>query len=203
MSSHPRDLTSDIIDAIRDNEKMSRAIHLPVQSGNDRILKLMNRHYTKEKYLSLVEEIKQKIPSATLSTDIIVGFPTESNEEFLDTCDLIQKVKFNGVFAFMYSIRKGTPAEKMGDQIPQEVKKQRINKLLALEKQIQTEIRQNLIGTTERVLITEVDTESGFVIGKTDCGRELFITNTLDSTLRFEKTKIYKVENNSFYAELV
>ena len=203
MSSHPRDLTSDIIDAIRDNEKMSRAIHLPVQSGNDRILKLMNRHYSKEKYLSLVEEIKQKIPSVTLSTDIIVGFPTETNEEFLDTCDLIEKVKFNGVFAFMYSIRKGTPAEKMGDQIPQSIKKERINKLLALEKEIQAEIRKNLLGTTERVLITEKDEESGFVISKTDCGRELFITNSTDSTLRFEKAKIYKVDKNSFYAELI
>ena len=203
MSSHPRDLTSDIIDAIRDNPKMSRSIHLPVQSGSDKILKLMNRHYTREKYMSLIDEIKQKIPNVTLSTDIIVGFPNETDEDFEDTIDLIKKVKYNGIFGFMYSIRKGTPAEKMGDQIPQEIKNKRVNILLDLEKDIQKELKQNLIGKTERVLITGLSKDEKNVIGKTDCGREIYLTNTKNDDIRFEKAKVIKIENNKFYGELL
>ena len=190
MSSHPRDLTSDIIDAIRDNEKMSRSFHLPVQSGSDKILKLMNRHYTREKYLSLVDEIRAKIPNVTLSTDIIVGFPNETEQDFLDTIDLVKKVKYNGIFAFMYSIRKGTPAEKMGDQIPQEIKNERVNKLLDLEKEIQKELKKDLIGKVERVLVCGKTDDGKYVVSKTDCGREVLLTNTTDDTLRFAKAKI-------------
>ena len=193
MSSHPRDLTSDIIDAIKNNPKMSRAIHLPVQSGSDKILKAMNRHYDKQKYLSLVEEIKTKIPNVTLSTDIIVGFPGETNEDFLDTLDLVKKVKFNGIFAFMYSVRKGTPAEKMGDQIPQQIKNERVNILLNIEKEIQAELKQNLIGKTERILITG-DVEENKVVAKTDCGREVLLLNTTDNTVRFATAKIVDIQ---------
>ncbi len=193
MSSHPRDLTSDIIDAIRDNPKMSRSIHLPVQSGSDKILKLMNRHYTREKYLSLVDEIKQKIPDVTLSTDIIVGFPNETEQDFQDTLDLVRKVQFNGIFAFMYSIRKGTPAEKMGDQIDQKIKNERVNILLNLEKEIQQNLKQNLIGKVERALICETNSQ-GQVVAKTDCGREVILTNTTDDLVRFCKVKISKID---------
>lgn len=192
MSSHPRDLTSDIIDAIRDNPKMSRSIHLPVQSGSDKILKLMNRHYTREKYLSLVDEIKQKIPNVTLSTDIIVGFPNEQEQDFQDTIDLVKTVKFNGIFAFMYSVRKGTPAEKMGDQIDQKVKNERVNILLNLEKEIQKDLKQNLIGKVERALIC--GTLNGKVVAKTDCGREVVLTNTTDDSIRFVNIKITKID---------
>lgn len=193
MSSHPRDLTSDIIDAIKDNEKMSRSIHLPVQSGSDKILKLMNRHYTREKYLALVDEIKAKIPDVTLSTDIIVGFPSETEQDFMDTVDLVKRVKFNGVFAFMYSVRKGTPAEKMGDQIPQEIKNKRVNELLALEKEIQAELKQKLVGKTERVLITG-ETQDGYVVSKTDCGREVLLPSSTDSSVRFAVAKITDIQ---------
>lgn len=193
MSSHPRDLTSDIIDAIRDCDKMSKAIHLPVQSGSDRILKLMNRHYTREKYLQLVDEIKAKIPNVTLSTDIIVGFPTETEQDFLDTMDLVKQVEFNNIFAFMYSMRKGTPAEKMGDQIPEKVKHERVNILLEQEKQIQATIKQNLIGHVERVLITG-EMLDGYVLAKADCGREVLLTNTTDKTIRFAKAQITDIQ---------
>lgn len=193
MSSHPRDLTSDIIDAIRDCEKMSRSIHLPVQSGSDKILKLMNRHYTKEKYLSLIDEIKEKIPNVILSTDIIVGFPGETEQDFLDTIDLVKKVEFNGIFAFMYSVRKGTPAEKMGDQIPQTVKNERVNILLGFEKEIQAKLKQNLIGKTERVLITGEKLDN-FVVAKSDCGREVLLRNATDLTVRFALAQITDIQ---------
>lgn len=135
MTSHPKDLSSEVIDFIAQNDKMMKEIHLPVQSGSNRILKLMNRNYTIEKYMSIIEEIKAKIPNCFLSTDIIVGFPTETEEDFLATCELVKKVHYGKVFAFMYSKRKGTPAEKMDDQIPAEIKNQRVNTILKLAKE--------------------------------------------------------------------
>lgn len=136
MTSHPKDLTSDVIDAIRDYPKISKEIHLPVQSGNNRILNLMNRHYTVEHYKNIVQEIKEKIPNVRLTTDIIVGFPTETEEEFLDTCNLVKFVNYDSIFAYMYSPRTGTKAEKM-EQLPFEVKNDRVNRILKLEKELQ------------------------------------------------------------------
>lgn len=136
MTSHPKDLTSDVIDAIRDYPKISKEIHLPVQSGNDRILNLMNRHYTIEHYKNIVKEIKEKIPNVRLTTDIIVGFPTETEEEFLDTCNLVKFVNYDSIFAYMYSPRTGTKAEKM-EQLPFEIKNDRVNRILKLEKELQ------------------------------------------------------------------
>ena len=136
MTSHPKDLSSDVIDAIRDCPKISKEIHLPVQSGNDRILKLMNRHYNIEHYKNIVKEIKEKIPNVRLTTDIIVGFPTETEEEFLDTCNLVREVGYDSIFAYMYSPRTGTKAEKM-EQLPFSVKNERVNKILKLEKELQ------------------------------------------------------------------
>lgn len=194
MSSHPRDFDSATVDAIKNNPKMSRSIHLPVQSGSDKILKLMNRHYTRERYLQLVDEIRTKIPDVTLSTDIIVGFPNETEDDFNQTIDLVKKVEFNGIFAYMYSIRKGTPAEKMGDQIPQKIKNERVNILLNLEKEIQAKNKVNLIGKVERVLICGKDKSKKYVLAKTDCGREVLLTNTLDDTIRFGKAKITQID---------
>ena len=114
-------------------------IHLPAQSGNNRILKLMNRKYTCEKYLSIIKEIREKIPDARITSDFIVGFPTETEEEFEDTMRLVKEVKFDGIFAFMYSPREGTVAAQMEGQIDEKVKRKRVNALLKLEKEIQEE----------------------------------------------------------------
>ena len=139
MTSHPKDLTDDVIDVIASEEKIEKYIHLPAQSGNDRILKIMNRKYTREKYLSIIKKIREKIPNCRITSDFIVGFPTETEEEFEDTFSLVKEVRFDSIFAFMYSPREGTVASKMEDQIPEKVKHQRVNKLLKLEKQIQLE----------------------------------------------------------------
>ena len=139
MTSHPKDLTDEVIETIASEEKIEKYIHLPAQSGNNRILKIMNRKYTREKYLSIIEKIREKIPNCRITSDFIVGFPSETEEEFEETYSLVEKVRFDSIFAFMYSPREGTVASKMEDQIPQEVKNDRVNRLLALEKQIQKE----------------------------------------------------------------
>lgn len=137
MSSHPKDLSKEVIETISENEKISKEIHLPVQSGSNKILKAMNRHYTIEHYMDIVNYIKSKIPDVRLTTDIIVGFPGETEEDFEDTLNLIRNVKYDGIFGYMYSVRTGTKAEKMENQVPFEIKNERVNKLLALEKEIQ------------------------------------------------------------------
>lgn len=132
MSSHPKDLTDDVILAIKECKKVCEQIHLPVQSGSTEILKKMNRRYTKEDYLSLVDRIKSQIEGAVLTTDIIVGFPGETEEDFNETLDLVSKVEYDSAFTFIYSVRKGTPAERYETQVPDEVKHERFNRLIEL-----------------------------------------------------------------------
>ena len=132
ISPHPKDFTDDVIEAIADCEKVCKLVHLPLQSGNTKVLKEMNRKYTKEQYLNLVEKMKNKIPNLTLSTDIIVGFPGETDEEFEDTLEVVEKVGFEQVYMFIYSRRVGTPGDKMQNQIPEDIKHKRFDKLKAL-----------------------------------------------------------------------
>lgn len=132
MTPHPKDLKSDVIEAIRDCEKVVEQVHLPVQSGSDRLLKKMNRNYTRERYLSIVDEIRREIPGASISTDIIVGFPGETEEDFLETLSLVEEVKYDSAFTYIYSRRKYTPADKMKEQVPEDVKHERFNRLLGV-----------------------------------------------------------------------
>ena len=125
VSPHPKDFTDDVIEAIRDCEKVCKLVHLPLQSGSSKVLKEMNRKYTKEQYLALVEKMRESIPNVTFSTDIIVGFPNETEADFADTLDLVEKVNFEQAYMFLYSKRVGTPADTMVGQIPEEVKHQR------------------------------------------------------------------------------
>ena len=137
MTSHPKDLTDDVIDVVASEDKILKDIHLPAQSGNNRILNLMNRRYTREKYLGIIKKIREKMPDARITSDFIVGFPTETNEEFEDTMSLVEEVEYDSIFAFMYSPREGTVASKMDGQVEQVEKQRRVNALLALEKKIQ------------------------------------------------------------------
>ena len=136
LSSHPKDFTLSLVDTIAECEKVSREIHLPLQSGSDKILKAMNRQYTIEKYMSIVNYIKEKIPNVRLTTDIIVGFPGETEEDFECTKKVCEDVQYDGIFAFMYSKRKGTKAYDFDNQVDTETKHKRVNEILALEKQI-------------------------------------------------------------------
>ena len=172
VSPHPKDFTDDVIEAIANCDKVCKLIHLPLQSGNTKVLKEMNRKYTKEQYLNLVEKMKAKIPNLTLSTDIIVGFPGETEEEFEDTLDVVKKVRFEQVYMFIYSRRVGTPGDKMENQIPEEIKHKRFDRLKALvESQIE-ENNQKYVGTIQKVLVegTSKNNEN-MLTGRTDSNK--------------------------------
>ena len=139
MTSHPKDLNDDVINVMAQNDKILKELHLPVQSGSNKILKAMNRNYTIEHYLNIVNKLREKMPDIRLSTDIIVGFPGETEEDFQDTCDLVRTVEYDNIFAFMYSKRGGTVADKMTGQIDDETKHKRVNFLLNLEKEIKAQ----------------------------------------------------------------
>ena len=153
VSPHPKDFTEDVIEAIRDNKKISRLIHVPLQSGSTSVLKEMNRKYTKEQYLNLIDRIKTKIPDAVFSTDIIVGFPGETEKDFEDTLDVARKVNFEQIFMFIYSRRVGTRADKMENQVPDEVKHKRFDRLKELYEERIEENNKKYIGTIQRILV--------------------------------------------------
>ena len=172
ISPHPKDFTDDVIDAIANNSKIARVIHLPLQSGSSEVLKKMNRKYTKEQYLALVDKMKTRIPDIVLSTDIIVGFPDETEEDFEDTLDVVRKVNYEQVYMFIYSRREGTVADKMENQIPEEIKHQRFDRLKELFDSRVSENNQKYIGTTQRILVdgySKNDKET--LTGRTDTNK--------------------------------
>lgn len=153
MTSHPKDLSDELIDTLANSKHICHSIHLPVQSGSSYILDKMNRKYTREHYLSIIKKIKEKIPDVGLTTDIIVGFPGETEEDFNETLSLIKEVGYQQIFGFIYSRRKGTVADKMENQIPLAIKKERLAKLIELEREIASKISESQVGKTIEVLI--------------------------------------------------
>lgn len=202
MTSHPKDLNDDVIDVIAEEPKLSKTIHLPVQSGSNKILKAMNRNYTVEHYKGLIDKIKTAIPNVSLTTDLIVGFPGETEEDFEGTLDLVKYCRYTGIFGFMYSKRKGTVAEKMDNQIPIVVKRERVNKLLTLAKEIGKEITENMVGTTVEVIMYY---EKNKFIGKTECGKTIEITNATDNLKpgEFYNVCIDKFKSNKLYGRVI
>lgn len=152
-TSHPRDFTDELIDTIAESEKVCEHFHLPVQAGSNNVLKRMNRGYTREDYLELIDKIRKRIPNASITTDIIVGFPGESERDFLDTLDLVERVRFDAAYTFIYSPRYGTPAAEMNDETPLEEKKIRLQQLNQLQNQITLEINKGYEGKTVEVLV--------------------------------------------------
>ena len=204
VSPHPKDFTDDVIEAIAECDKVCKLIHLPLQSGNTNVLKVMNRKYTKEQYLNLVEKMKEKIPNLTLSTDIIVGFPGETDEEFEDTLDVVRKVKFEQVYMFIYSRRVGTPGDRMENQIPEEVKHRRFDKLKALvESQIE-ENNQKYVGTKQKILVEgESKNNPEMLTGRTDSnkvvifkGPKCLINNIIEIEIESEHMWYLKGKND-------
>lgn len=157
MTSHPKDLSDELIEVMKDSKKICRHLHLPLQSGSSRILKIMNRHYDKERYLTLVKKIKTAMPDISLTTDIIVGFPGETEEDFLETMDVVKKVRFDSAFTFLYSKRTGTPAAVMENQISEDVMKDRFDRLLEEVQTIGREMSSRDIGSVQEVLVEEVN----------------------------------------------
>ena len=201
LTSHPKDLSEEVVKVIANSKHISHMIHLPVQCGSDRLLKLMNRNYTVEHYLKTIDMIKSYIPDVNLSTDIIVGFPTESDEDFEATLDLLKKVRYNTVFGFIYSKRSGTPASTMDGQIAMDVKRARVNKLLALQKEIEAEKLKRFLGQTIKVLMTE--RREGKIFGKTDCGIKVIIENAKEFKVDFALVKINQIKNTKLIGEIV
>ena len=168
MTSHPKDATHELIDTIANSNHICHHLHLPFQSGNNRVLKEMNRKYTREQYLSLVEYAKEKIPDVSLTSDIIVGFPGETYEEFLDTVDLIKKIEFTSLFTFIYSPRVGTRAAKLPDHVSHEEKSKWFTELCDAQEKIAAERCKSMVGTTQRVLIESKNDKTGLLSGRTD-----------------------------------
>ena len=176
ISPHPKDFTDDVIEAIRDCDRVCKLIHLPLQSGSTQILKVMNRKYTKEQYLALVEKMKKMIPNVTFSTDIIVGFPGETEEDFADTLDVVEKVGFEQVYMFIYSRRVGTPADKMENQIPEEIKHERFERLKKLVEQKMEKQNQKYVGTIQKVLIEgKSKNNDKMLTGRTDSNKVVIL----------------------------
>jgi len=186
MTSHPMDFGDDLIKVMKTEKKVAKYLHLPVQSGSSKILHRMNRHYDIKHYKSLIRKVKRAIPNIALSTDLIVGFPGETEKDFNLTMKLIKKVKYDLLFAFMYSKRSGTPAAEFEDQVDEEVKNVRVNKILRTQKIIQKELLKNCFKKTYNCLIKHVN---GVAVGLTDGGREIYIPN-------------YKYSNQNYFANV-
>ena len=191
ISPHPKDFTDDVIEAIRDCEKVCKIIHLPLQSGSTEILKRMNRKYTKEQYLALVEKMKARIPGIVLSTDIIVGFPGETEEDFEDTLDVVRKVHFEQVYMFIYSRRVGTPADKMENQVPDEVKHERFDRLKKLAESQIAGNNQKYVNTIQKVLVEgKSKTNENMLTGRTETNKVVNFEGTDDMIGKIVNLKI-------------
>lgn len=203
MTSHPKDLTEDVVKAIRDNDKICNNIHLPIQAGSNSVLKNMNRRYTREHYLGLIDMIRRYLPDCGLTTDIMVGFPYETEEDFLDTMDIVEKVRFSTAFTFIYSVRKGTKAAEM-PQIPYEIKQNRIKRLIARQNEITEEISKDYVGNVYEILVEGMqEKKNGYVVGRTESGRLVSAKGDESMIGEFKNVKITAVKNAQLLGEIL
>ena len=202
MTSHPKDLSDEVIDVIAEGEKLCESIHLPVQSGSSRVLKKMNRHYTKEQYLETIRKIKERIPGVALTTDIIIGFPSETEEDFLDTLDLVKQVEYDSAFTFLYSKRSGTPADMMFDQIDEKTKKDRFNRLVEAVNEISAKKNKLYDGKIVEVLVEgESKNDSSKLTGRTRTGKLVNFTGNKENIGKLVNVKITKANSFSLVGE--
>ena len=198
MTSHPKDLSDDLIEVMRTSKKICKHLHLPVQSGSTSILKKMNRRYTKEQYLELVQKIKTAVPDISLTTDIIVGFPGETEEDFLETMDVVKQVRYDSAFTFIYSKRTGTPAAVMEDQIPDDVVKDRFERLLKEVQDISAEVCSVHTGKICPVLVESInDHDDALVTGR--MSNNLLVHFKGDESLIGKIVDVHLTECKGFY----
>lgn len=203
MTSHPKDLTEDVVKAIRDNDKICNNIHLPIQAGSNSVLKNMNRRYTREHYLGLIDMIRRYLPDCGITTDIMVGFPYETEEDFLDTMDIVEKVRFSTAFTFIYSVRKGTKAAEM-PQIQYEIKQNRIKRLIARQNEITEEISKDYVGNVYEILVEGMqEKKNGYVVGRTESGRLVSAKGDESMIGEFKNVKITAVKNAQLLGEIL
>ena len=203
MTSHPKDLSDELIQTMAESKKVCHHLHLPMQSGSSRILKIMNRRYDKEKYLELVSKIRKAVPDISLTTDIIVGFPGETEEDFQDTLDVVEKCDFDSAFTFIYSKRSGTPAAKMENQVPEDVVKDRFDRLLALVQEKGRKASSRFEGTVQEILVEEESKEKGIFTGRTEYNLLVHFPGCQDLIGKYVKVKLDTCKGFYYFGTLV
>lgn len=199
MTSHPKDLNDDIIDAMANSSKICNNLHLPIQAGSDKVLANMNRRYDSAKYLQTIEKLRKAMPDIGITTDIMVGFPTETEDDFQKTLEIVEKVRYSNAFTFIYSPRKGTPAAKM-EQIPYAVKQERISRLIKLQNKITKEISDTYVGGVFEVLCEDIAPKyEGMVCGRTESGRLVTFEGTSEDIGKFFNVKISQSKSASLF----
>ncbi len=204
MTSHPKDLTDDLIRVIKECPKVCNHVHLPVQAGSNDVLKRMNRKYTKEHYLGLVDKLKKEIPDVAITTDIIVGFPGETEEDFLETVDIVKRVQYDSAFTFLYSVREGTKAAEMEDQVPDDVKHDRFDRLLDVLYPIVLERNRECIGRVYPVLVESVSkTGNNYLTGRTEHFRLVHFAGSEDLIGQIVNIKITNVKTFHMEGQII
>ena len=203
MTSHPKDCSRDLIDAIAEGRHISKHLHLPFQSGSDRILKAMNRHYDRKKYLETIAYAKERIEDVSLTSDIIVGFPGETYEDFKQTLSLIREVEFTSLFTFIFSPRKGTPAEKLDDPVSAEEKSKWFRELLDVQEEIAAKRCSAMVGSRERVLIESVKEKTNELNARTSGNIIVELEGDKSLIGTFQEVKITQARNWILKGELI
>ncbi len=203
-TSHPQDLSDKLIETIASHDNLCNYIHLPVQSGSDRVLEAMNRTYTSKHYLALVDRIKSRIPGVALSTDIISGFPTETEEEHRETLSLMEEVRYDGAYMFKYSPREGTPAYRLGDDVPEDVKSRRLAEIISLQQKISGEVNQSVAGKTVEVMVDGTSRKSDLQLsGRTDTNKTVVFPVGAFKPGDLVKVKIDRASSATLFGESV
>jgi len=200
MTSHPIDLSDKIIDTMADSKNIVHHIHLPLQAGSDRILKLMNRKHTASYFLQRVQKLRQMIPDISITTDIMVGFPSETQQEFEDTLSLIKQIRFSNIYSFIYSVREGTPAAKMDNKVDLATKRNRIKQIIQTQSQIANNIAQDMVGKECEILCTQIICAN--CIGKTKDDKIVTVNNCNLSLGQFASIKIVDTKNSGLIGEI-
>lgn len=204
MTSHPVDITKELMEAIRDLKSACEFVHFPLQAGSDRILKKMHRIYTIDQYMEKVHMLRSIVPNVALGTDIIVGFPTETEEEFMQTYDLCKQIEYSVAFIFAYSPRKGTPAMRWRDDIPEEVKQDRLRRLMDLQNEIATKQRQNFLGSEVEVLVERRNIkDDSFMKGRTRCWRKVIFPGDDSMVGTLQRVKVHSFSHETLVGTLV
>ena len=203
MTSHPKDLSDELIDVMAHSKKICKQMHLPLQSGSDRLLKIMNRHYDKQHYLEIVDKLRKAIPDIGISTDIIVGFPGETEEDFNETLEVVKKVQYDSAFTFIYSKRSGTPAAEMENQVPQDVVKDRFDRLLKVVNEISSKKTAKYEGTTQLVMAEEVNShDPELITGRLSNNTVVHFKGTKDLIGQELKVKLLKAKGFYYFGEI-
>lgn len=202
MTSHPIDITVELMQAIRDLPSLCEFVHFPIQAGSSRILKKMHRIYTKEQYLEKVALLREIVPNVSLGTDIIVGFPTETEEEFQETYDVLKQIRYSLAFVFAYSPRKGTPAIRWKDDIPEEVKQDRLQRLMDLQNEISNEERQQMLGNTFEVLVERFNKDGEKLKGRTRCWKKVIFDGDESLIGTLQQVKVHSYSHQTLIGEI-